>query len=198
MKILEILAHPDPESFNAALAFAVREALGRDGHQVWFHDLYAEDFDPRLEAEELPKDAPLPSLVETHCQELEQADGIVVVHPNWWGMPPALLAGWIDRVLRPGRAYEFLEGDSGQGVPQGLLPAQAALVLNTGDTDPQREARVFGDPLERIWKDCVFGLCGVSQVERRYFTIMVTSTLEQRQAWLGQAVDLARRLFPPA
>ena len=33
-------------------------------------------------------------------------------HPNWWGMPPAILKGWVDRVVRPGLAYEFLEGDS--------------------------------------------------------------------------------------
>ena len=98
--------------------------------------------------------------------------------------------------MRPGLAYEFLEGDDGEGVPRGLIKARAALVLNTSDTAPRREREVFGDPLERIWKDCVFGLCGVSRVERRIFGIVVTSTPEERLAWLNQAASLALQLFP--
>jgi len=46
------------------------------------------------------------------------ADGIVFVHPDWWGMPPAILKGWIDRVLRSGVTYQFLEGDDGEGIPK--------------------------------------------------------------------------------
>ena len=52
--------------------------------------------------------------------------------------PPAILKGWIDRVMRPGVAYEFLEGGSGKGVPNGLLKAKAALVFNTSNTPEDR------------------------------------------------------------
>ena len=76
-------------------------------------------------------------------------------------MPPAVLTGWVDRVMRPGTAYEFLEDDNGEGVPSGLLKANKAVVFNTSNTAAKREDTVFGDPLERIWKDCIFGLCGV-------------------------------------
>ena len=44
-----------------------------------------------------------------------RADGIIAIHPNWWGQPPAMLKGWIDRVLRPDVACKFLEGDGGEG-----------------------------------------------------------------------------------
>jgi putative NADPH-quinone reductase len=111
-------------------------------------------------------------------------------------MPPAILTGWVDRVLRPGVAYRFLEGDGGEGVPQGLLRARAAIVLNTANTLPAREARAFGDPLERIWKDCIFGLCGVARVERRTFTVVVTSAPEERRAWLAEARALVAQTFP--
>ena len=77
-----------------------------------------------------------------------------------------------------------------------MIKARAALVLNTSDTAPRREREVFGDPLERIWKDCVFGLCGVKRVERRIIGIVVTSTPEERRAWLDQASSLTLRLFP--
>jgi hypothetical protein len=65
------------------------------------------------------------------------------------------------------------------------------------NTLPDREARVFGDPLERIWKDCIFGLCGVSKVERQTFGVIVTSTPTERQAWLKQARITVVRNFPP-
>lgn len=190
-----ILAHPRQGSFNHALAQVARTALGRLGEEVRFHDLHAEGFDPLLKAPELGRDAGLDPLLDRHCREIAEASGIVVVHPNWWGMPPAILAGWVDRVLRPGVAYEFLAGDGGEGVPSGLLRARAAVVLNTSNTSREREERVFGDPLERIWKDCVFGLCGVTDVRRRMFETVVTSDVRLRLDWLDEAASLVAKTF---
>lgn len=196
MKISVILAHPDEASFNHAIARTVVAQLAGNGHSISFHDLYAERFDPLLPAAEIPKDAALPSAVRVHCEEIRQADGIVIIHPNWWGQPPAVLKGWIDRVIRPGVAYEFLEGDSGEGVPNGLLVAKAALVFNTANTTPEREQRVFGDPLETIWRNCVFGLCGVNTFFRRTFSVVVTSTEREREQWLAEVRGIIARFFP--
>ncbi len=198
MQILVVLGHPDPNSFNHALAQAACEALKEQGHRVLFHDLYAEGFDPLLPKDEIAEDGPVPAHIVRHCDELRVADGIVIVHPNWWGQPPAILKGWIDRVIRPGVAYRFEEGDNGEGVPVGLLRAKAALVLNTSNTPDERERRAFGDPLESIWKDCIFGLCGVKNVQRRVFNVIVTSSGEQRRAWLEEAKELAVSLFHSA
>ncbi|MFU2207995.1 hypothetical protein [Solidesulfovibrio sp. C21] len=55
--------------------------------------------------------------------------------------------------------------------------------------------RVFGDPLERIWKDCVFGLCGVPDVRRRMFETVVTSSPGTRLEWLRQAEALVLETF---
>jgi putative NADPH-quinone reductase len=196
MNVLVILAHPDPGSFNHALAKSACAALRDNGHDVIFHDLYAEGFDPLLPAVEIPRGAKLPENIAHHCEEAANADGIVIVHPNWWGMPPAMLTGWVDRIMRPGQAYEFIEGDSGEGVPVGLLKADKAIVLNTSNTEEERERTVFGDPLERIWKDCIFDLCGVKETRRRTFGIVVTSTLEERRQWLAEARELVSETYP--
>jgi putative NADPH-quinone reductase len=196
MTISIILAHPDARSFNHAIARTAVERLEVNGHKVFFHDLYQEGFDPILTGEEIPKDAPLPPVVTQHCNEIAAAEGIVIVHPNWWGQPPAILKGWVDRVLRPGVAYEFVEGDCGEGVPNGLLKAKAALVFNTSNTEAARETKVFGDPLETIWKNCIFGLCGVTRFQRRAFSIVVTSTADQRREWLDSVRNDVDTLFP--
>lgn len=194
MKFSIILAHPSKGSFNHAIAETAAKVLRDAGHEVFYHDLYAEGFDPILSADEIAKGAKLAPLVEIHCAEIASADGIIIVHPNWWGQPPAILKGWVDRVIRPGVAYEFIEGDTGEGVPVGLLKARFALVFNTSNTEANRELDAFGDPLETLWKNCIFGLCGVNNFRRRMFGVVVTSSLEERQAWLWE-VDQAVRMF---
>jgi len=144
---------------------------------------------------EIPSEANIPLSVAIHCEEIAAADGIVIVHPNWWGQPPAILKGWIDRVLRPGVAYKFLEGDGGEGVPVGLLKARAALVINTSNTPCERERKVFGDPLESIWMKCIFELCGVKAFHREVFGVVVTSTHGQRAEWLARVKDVVASCF---
>jgi NAD(P)H dehydrogenase (quinone) len=196
MNISIILAHPNPGSFNHAIAQTAAEKARVAGHVVTLHDLCREKFPPLLSAAELEKDAKLQPLVARHCKEIAQANGIIIVHPNWWGMPPAVLKGWIDRVLRPEVAYRFVEGDQGEGVPVGLLKAKAAIVFNTANTPDERERRVFGDPLETLWKNCVFDLCGVKKVQRRTFSVVVTSTPQQRRKWLAEVRETVERFFP--
>jgi NAD(P)H dehydrogenase (quinone) len=197
MKVSVILAHPRPGSFNHAIADEAAAMLGKTGHSVIVHDLYQEQFDPLLPYDEIPRDAPLPPAIARYCREIAEADGIILVHPDWWGMPHAILKGWIDRVLRPGVAYRFAETDGGEGIPVGLLAAKAVLVFNTSNTPVGREQEVFGDPLERIWKDCIVSFCGVPVFRRRMFSVIVTSTEEQRKGWLDEVREMTRETFPP-
>jgi NAD(P)H dehydrogenase (quinone) len=196
MKISVILAHPNKGSFNHAITQTAIELLKHNGHEIFFHDLYEEKFDPILPAEEIPRDADLPSEIEKHCKEIAAADGVVIVHPNWWGQPPAILKGWVDRVIRPGIAYEFLEDDKGEGVPCGLLKVKSAVVFNTSNTKTEREKSIFGDPLETIWKNCIFDLCGVKNFYRRMFNIVVISSEEQRKEWLQEVRKILDKNFP--
>lgn len=196
MNILVILAHPDPGSFNHAIAGAACETLRRNGHTVVLHDLYREGFNPVMPAAEIPQGGDVPPEIQRHCDELAHADGLVIVHPNWWGQPPAILTGWVDRVFRPRLAYRFDEGDQGEGVPVGLLKVKAALVFNTSNTPDERERTSFGDPLELIWKRCLFNLCGIRTCERRMFNVIVTSDLAQRRAWLEETREMIGRSFP--
>jgi NAD(P)H dehydrogenase (quinone) len=195
MKISVILAHPDKSSFNHALAHAVIDEFQSNGNTVFFHDLYEEKFDPILPTVEILKDAPLPPEIQSHCDEISRLDGIVIIHPNWWGQPPAILKGWVDRVIRPGVAYEFIEEDKGEGVPNGLLKAKFALVINTSNTSTDREKSVFGDPLEGLWKKCIFELCGVTNFYRKMFNIIVISSKEDRENWLAETREIVKRIL---
>ena len=195
MRVSVILGHPQKQSFNHAIAEKAVQTLRHHGHAVCYHDLYEEKFDPILPHEEIIKSARLGPIIQSHCDEISAADGIIIVHPNWWGQPPAILKGWVDRVLRAGVAYEFAEGDSGEGIPIGLLKARTALVFNTSNTPRERELRAFGDPLEALWRNCIFELCGVEHFHRKMYGVIVTSTPEQREAWLADIQEIVLKYF---
>ncbi|ADY55235.1 NAD(P)H dehydrogenase (quinone) [Syntrophobotulus glycolicus DSM 8271] len=196
MKISVILGHPYENSFNAAIAETVITTLKNNGHTAMFHDLGQENFNPILSDKELISENTEDELVLCHQSEIKEADGIVIIHPNWWGQPPAIVKGWIDRVLRKNVAYIFPEGNNGGGFPIGRLKAKAGLVFNTSNTPEERENTVFGDPLHHIWKDCIFGFCGVKIFDRVMFRVIADSTCEERKQWLDEVRQKVNQYFP--
>lgn len=190
MHIFSLVAHPRSNSFCHAISETARSALATAGHTVDHHDLYNEGFDPCLTPEEaytigdtfketLARAAD--PILQQHRESIGKAQGLLVVHPNWWGKPPAILAGWMDRILVPGVAYRLKTAD---GLPEGLLVMKNALVINTSDTEAEREANDLGDPLELIWGRCVLPYCGVENYKRLIFRPVNGSSLEIRESWL--------------
>lgn len=193
MKVLILIAHPRPDSFCHALARLAYEVAASAGWDVLFHDLYSEGFDPVLKPQEARThgasvneilavtEDPMPA---AHRVDMTAADVLIIVHPNWWGMPPAILAGWVDRVLIAGVAYKL---ETGEGLPQGLLGLKAALVLNTSDTPAEREDAVSGDPLDLIWRRCILPFCGMPRIDRKVYRPVAAAALSERVAWLDDA-----------
>lgn len=197
MKISVILGHPNPDSFCHAIARVVVDTLRADQHNVRLHDLHAEGFDPLMGASEVRTRVSDNALVEQHCAELATAEGLVVVHPSWWGMPPAILKGWIDRVVRPGIAYELQADASGaRTVHVPKLKVTTALVFNTSDLPAEIERSKFGDTLGVVWKSYIAGLSGITDLRRQSFAVMGTSTPAMRSQWLEQTCALVRNAFP--
>ncbi len=201
MKIFSIVAHPRRTSFCHAISEAARCALARSGHDIVHHDLYAEGFDPCLKEEEAYSigddlEAALSRgtdpVTRRHRREIAEAEGLLIVHPNWWGKPPAILSGWLDRILVPGVAYRLTTAD---GLPEGLLSIRTALVLNTSDTPEERERTDLGDPLELIWGRCVLPYCGVNHYVRHVFRPVIGSSDAQRRQWLSDTEVVSRTAF---
>ena len=168
MKASVIIAHPYSSSFNHAIYKRIISVLEAEGVEVFCHDLYEEGFNPVMTVGELMDSALL-----------------FFVHPNWWGQPPAILKGYVDRVIRPPYAYDMPEGAL-SGLPVAKLNGKYGIVYNTSNTEAERENGYFGDPLENIWKQCTFGFCGVEKFHRRMFRIVSESTDEVRKNWLMQ------------
>jgi NAD(P)H dehydrogenase (quinone) len=195
MNALLILAHPSQASFTHAMAAVAAEVLAQAGYSLIQRDLYAEGFNPVQPTTESANTSSTDALVEEHCENLRNADLILIFHPNWWSQPPAIMKGWVDRVFRLDTAYGYADGVGYDGVPIGLLKAKHALVFNTSNTPSLREQEVFGDPLETLWRNSVFALCGVDSVHRRMFSPMASITQSQRSEWLDEVRSLVRKVI---
>jgi NAD(P)H dehydrogenase (quinone) len=190
VEALVVLCHPERESYNAAVAQRVCAALRAAGHAVRFHDLYAERFDPVLSASELRRGYSFDSQVQSYGNELESCEALVFVHPEWWGAPPAVLKGWIDRVFRPGLAYEFEGDEFASKRKRGLLAAKRAIVFATTEAgEPEiQEGRA---PLEIFWRESVFGYCGLEASRVHLLYGLRERSAVERNAWLDFVADAA-------
>ena len=99
-----VLAHPDPNSFNGLVADAYCEAVRACGQEAIVRDLYALGFDPVLKDHERAATAGfhLSADVEAELDAIRGSDVLVLVYPIWFGMPPAMMKGYVDRVLGAG------------------------------------------------------------------------------------------------
>ncbi|MBN2590704.1 MAG: NAD(P)H-dependent oxidoreductase [Sedimentisphaerales bacterium] len=184
-----ILAHPYSQSFNHAIFKTVIKTFNDINVEVYTHDLYEENFNPVLTRQELGSDNSNDFLVNRYANELVQSDILVYIHPNWWGQPPAILKGYIDRVIRSPYAYDFPEDDSGGGLPIEKLKGKYGIVYNTANTVEERENNYFSDPLDKIWGKCIFGFLGIDKYYRKMFRVIADSTENERLKWLQEIED---------
>ena len=190
---LLILAHPNERSLNHGIAATAAEAVRAEGEELFYHDLYAEGFEAVLSKEETLRRFSFDEAVQGYADELRRARLLVVVHPDWWGQPPAILKGWLDRVLRPGVAYDFRgeEFMDKQRIP--LLTGMQALVFATSDA-PKPSAE---SPLERVWRENVFEFCGIAPSETTVFHEVREASRRTRKHWLDSVAKTVARYAAP-
>lgn len=122
MRALVLYCHPAPGSFTAAIRDVVLARLQAAGAEVRFRDLYAQGFQPALSLAELqgyPDGPRNRAPVEAEVADLLWCDALIFIYPTWWYGLPALLKGWLDRVLLPGVAFH-LPDRAGGSIRPGL------------------------------------------------------------------------------
>ena len=111
-----ILCHPNPQSFNATIARTYCDAVCGRHRGAVIRDLYQLGFDPVLKASEQPSSqlfVPADD-VAAELAALEEADVIVLVYPIWFGTPPAMLKGYVERVMGAGFGHRQMR-EQGKG-----------------------------------------------------------------------------------
>ncbi|XP_059544427.1 ribosyldihydronicotinamide dehydrogenase [quinone] isoform X1 [Myotis daubentonii] len=166
-KVLIVYAHQEPRSFNGCLKKVAVETLSKQGCTVTVSDLYAMDFEPRatrnditgplsnpevfsygVEAYEACKKRSLTSDIVDEQKKVQEADLVIFQFPLYWFSVPAILKGWMDRVLCQGFAFD-LPGFYDSGFLKGKL---ALLSITTGSTaEMYTKTGVSGDFKYFLW-----------------------------------------------
>lgn len=135
MRVVVVLAHPDPNSFNHAIAAKACSTLEAAGHTVTMLDLYADGFRTAMSPAErvaYHSDRPiLDPMAERHAEMVKQADALVFIYPTWWSTLPAILKGWLERVMVPGVGFVF---DEHHHVKRGLTQVHRIVGISTYET----------------------------------------------------------------
>jgi NAD(P)H dehydrogenase (quinone) len=144
MKVLIVHAHPEPQSFTAALRDQAVASLQAQGHEVQVSDLYKMNWNPvasdadfsnrenpeylvyALEQRLGVKSQSLAADIQAELDKLLWADLLILNFPIFWFSAPAMLKGWIDRVLVSGICY-----GGKRFYDQGGLAGKKALVTVT-------------------------------------------------------------------
>ena len=165
-KVFLVYGHYNDKSFNAAIKEEFINTVKENGNEVDVVDLYKEKFNP-VYAGEKPDETVL-----DHQKRIEASDVIVLIAPIWNFRMPAILEGWIDKVLAPPWAFKFKKIFGNYGYPVGNLKGKKAIVFCTYGS-PQFAIRTFflNMPTKRLRRG-VFNICGINDViYKRYFSV---------------------------
>lgn len=131
LRHLVVVGHPSPASFNREVANAYAAAVAECGQSAQVRDLYSEGFDPVLKSEERPgPDYRLHPEIAAELELVRTADVLALVFPVWFGMPPAMIIGYVDRVMGADFAMSRVKDDA----PSPLLEGKRLVLLTTSAT----------------------------------------------------------------
>lgn len=186
MNILIVFTHPDTKSLNGAFLEKTLAGLRKNEgvDQIEILDLYREQFNPLLVFNEHSKRRDMhkdPSM-QKYRSQMTRADVIIFIYPIWWGRPPALLLGYIDKLFTSGFAYKQ---EPGKIMPEGLLKGKRTICISTMKGPTAYPRLVLSNAHKVLMKKALFSFVGIKKV--RFFEF---GSMEKRGGHQGK--NLAR------
>lgn len=179
--ILIINGHPNKESYNYALHQAYKRGLQNKGN-CHIEEILVADLQFNLN---LSKGYSMGITMENDLlnaqNKIKKADHLVWIYPLWWGMMPALLKGFIDRVFVPGFAFKYHHHDSKWDK---LLSGKTTEIICSIDYPVFLFKWFFGEGGVKVMRKMVLEFCGLKVSKTTYVGPIKTSSENQRINWL--------------
>lgn len=211
MKVFYIYAHPEPKSFNAALRDTALAVLQEKGHEVRLSDLYAMKFNPVLTASDFPEpkspeffNAFLEAIrasktgafapdIKEEMEKVKWADLIIFQFPIYFTYMPAIMKGWIDRVLAPGFGFNPITNSA---YDTGLLKGKSAMLIATAGSSKEMysEGGAHGDlrKYQESITHCIFEFMGMKVLPSH---IIYEASSMSRERGAEELEKYRKRLF---
>lgn len=170
-----IVAHPNPESFNMAVARLYQQRVEALGAATILRDLYRIGFDPALKRGEIPHPEGFAAGDDIAAERalIGDADVFAFVYPLWFNAPPAMLLGYIQRVFGMGFGYGLQPG----GQNARLLVGRSMISFSSSGA-PAEWLRTEGgwDALRNLFDDHVAEVCGMTVLDHRHYGRVLNAT----------------------
>ncbi|MBL0029217.1 MAG: NAD(P)H-dependent oxidoreductase [Rhodanobacteraceae bacterium] len=188
-RVLILNAHPDAAQphFLHALADAYAEGATASGCEVRRIDLARLDFAWLKSQDEFEHGAVAP-VIRAAQEDLLWAQHLVILHPLWLGMMPALLKAFLEQVLRPGFAHR-VDGPR----PMALLKGRSARIVITMGMPAPAYRWWFGAHGLKAMERSILRFCGIRPVRNTLVGMVESMSVERRAQWLAELRELGRR-----
>ncbi|MBE8728150.1 NAD(P)H-dependent oxidoreductase [Flavobacterium hungaricum] len=188
-KILIINGHPNPSSFNFAIAEAYRKGALDSKAEVETITIADLNFNPNLKVGYQKRTELEPDLIQA-WEKIQKSDHLVWIHPVWWGGLPAITKGFVDRLFLPGMAFQYRENSVWWDK---LLKGKTAHIITTLDQPGWYYRLFYGRPSVNQLKKSTLEFCGVKPVKVSYIGIIKTADENQRKKWLEKVYNFGFR-----
>ncbi|MFT3738682.1 MAG: NAD(P)H-dependent oxidoreductase [Breznakibacter sp.] len=195
MKIVIVFNHPYEKSYcNEILNSAIR-GLQKANHEVDVINLDKDKFNPVMTSEDLQafrNKNPIDPKVIEYKNKLEKADHIVLIFPIWWELMPALMKGFIDKVIFPGVAYDYINGSNTKMKPL-LANIKGVTVITTMNTPSILYRIVFGNAIQKALMRGTFWKLGYKNRKWISFNMVKSVSAQKRKLWLTKIEKIFAR-----
>lgn len=171
----------------------VAEESLRNGHQPFVRDLYLMNFNPVLTPADLEqlKSGRTPDDILQEQQLISKSELITLIFPLWWAGYPAIIKGYIDRVLSYGFAYK-----SGPNGVQGLLKGKKVFLFTSmGNTVEEYEEKNLIDAFKQTLGTEIFQFCGMEIVHHQFFPQIPDASEEKKRWHVEKALEAFQSVF---
>ncbi|MDN3707215.1 NAD(P)H-dependent oxidoreductase [Myroides ceti] len=187
-KIVVINGHPDPLSFNAAIAQSYIQSASDAGSEVRYIAIGLLDFNPNLAHGYRQRMELEPDLAEA-LDAIRWSDHQVWIHPLWWLGMPAIMKGFFDRAFLPGIVFKSNKGS----LSEGLLKGRTGRIITTaGDlSENVYEDEYSSSGLIQLQKG-ILEYCGVDSIQNTFIGPLYELKEEDRKRWLEEIASIAK------
>lgn len=188
MRIAIVFNHPYDGSFCNAILNAVIKGLQKNNHEIDLIHLDKENFNPVMTSADLKAfrdKKPIDPKVIEYKQRLEKADHLIFIFPIWWELMPAMMKGFIDKVIFPGVAYDYTNKENTRMKPL-LTNIKSVTLITTMITPKWLYFLLFGNAIKKAFMMGTFWKMGYKNRKWISFNQVKSVTQEKRVKWLAK------------
>jgi len=188
MNTLVVYCHPYEGSFCHAILENLENGAKETGKKLDVIDLYKNNFNPVMSGKDLlgfVKHQAQDQQAIDYAERLKKADHLILVFPIWWELMPAMMKGFIDKVIFPGQTFEYTK--SGLGMTSSLPNLKKTTVITTMNTPKPMYKFVYGNAIKKSLIKGTLKKSGFKNVKWLSFNMVKMKSDEKRQKWLATA-----------